>query len=328
MVALLATFALQMGLLIVLWKALTTGSKTGISTPDDIFKDMLEKKLSLLVGTVDQVRDETIWLRRHALTNNSSPTAEPKLNERDTTNNATPAEKSLATLVDEAEDRANPSVANLLAFLALVVYVQEEIRKAVWLSYVAAAYSRILPLFYQTDASVAARPVGVLPLWCRVVVLGAPLLQLVTGCMVLITSMLLSLHPETQQTLVTIVLSNVALSFIVDIGNRVGAMLASQQQIAASLPPVLQKHSHGGISDPALCTALGQPQQADVSASRNVCGHCFMNVVGFCSCNLSSWPQTLALSCTGLLFVLIMIMLPLFFCFPIRDGLCQSLTLG
>jgi hypothetical protein len=57
-VALLATFALQMGLLILLWKALTTGSKTGISTPDDILKDIeLEKKLSLLAGTVDQVRD-------------------------------------------------------------------------------------------------------------------------------------------------------------------------------------------------------------------------------------------------------------------------------
>jgi len=126
----------------------------------------------------------------------------------------------------------DPSPVNLLAFLALAVYVHEEVRKAVWLSYTAAAYSGILPSFYQIPASLVARPDVQLRLWHKLCIAVAPIMQFLTACLVLASSLALTFTDETQTSIVTIILSNVALSFIVDLDNRIGAMLASQDQTA------------------------------------------------------------------------------------------------
>lgn len=127
----------------------------------------------------------------------------------------------------------DPSLVNLLTFLTMVVYVHDEVRKAVWLSYVAAAYSGILPSFYHTSASSAARPVAQLRLWHKLCIVVAPVLQFVTACTVLVSSLALCFTDETQTSIVTIILSNVALSFIVDLDNRIGGMLASQEQVTS-----------------------------------------------------------------------------------------------
>jgi hypothetical protein len=303
-VALLATFTLQMGLLVVLWQAITNGSTTGIPSPEaDISQEKLDEKLELLADSIDKTRNDLMVevksLRCNVLMKNSLPltldsagSAKDDDSKPSTTSPSVTSDDSVVQALKAAGSYLkihphDPSAANLLAFLALVVYVQDEIRRAVLLCYVAAAYTGILPSFYQTNVSAAARPAAILPFWCRVFIAVAPLLQFLTGCMVLLTSLALSFYPETQQTLASIVLTNVALSFILDLDNRIGAMLASQQHIGS-----LHQKQAATADAPLAHIAHDDSMLGSVAATEalrsqrwhfwgNLCGHCYMSVVGF-----------------------------------------------
>jgi hypothetical protein len=126
---------------------------------------------------------------------------------------------------------SDPSFVNLMAFLVLAVYVHEEIVKAVRLGYLTAVFAGILPAFFSSDQAAGADvAVGMTPrvLSCfgKSVMLFAPVLQLLTCFMVLTSSMALGFVQETQVSRVAIILSNVALTFILDVDNRIGSILA------------------------------------------------------------------------------------------------------
>jgi len=129
----------------------------------------------------------------------------------------------------------DPSFVNLLALLALLIYAHEEVRKAVWLSYVSAACTGLLPHFYATPLSTASFATCRAALVWRFFMLLAPILQMLTALMVLISSVALTFNTETQNSIIQIIVSNVALTYILDLDNRVGAMLANQHQ-AAGMP--------------------------------------------------------------------------------------------
>jgi hypothetical protein len=129
----------------------------------------------------------------------------------------------------------DPSFVNLLALLALLIYAHEEVRKAVWLSYVSAACTGLLPHFYATPLSTASFATCRSALVWRFSMLLAPILQMLTALMVLISSVALTFNTETQNSTIQIIVSNVALTYILDLDNRVGAMLANQHQ-AAGMP--------------------------------------------------------------------------------------------
>jgi len=182
----------------------------------------------------------------------------------------------------------DPSLVNLLTFLAMVVYVHDEVRKAVWLSYVAAAYSGILPSFYQTSASSGACPTAQLRLWHKLCIIAAPVLQFVTACTVLVSSLALTFTHETQTSIVTIILSNVALSFIVDLDNRIGGMLASQEQVtsyATATESGVQPVCTDGVSDdsthgpPGNCVN-GREGNGVGSVCVDILGYCYMSLIG------------------------------------------------
>jgi len=59
MVAVLATFALQMGLLILLWQAFTMGSKTGFSTPEDVKR---EGQMNEMKAKINNIVKQVEWL--------------------------------------------------------------------------------------------------------------------------------------------------------------------------------------------------------------------------------------------------------------------------
>jgi len=78
-------------------------------------------------------------------------------------------------------DGLDPSLVNLLALLALLIYAHEEVRKAAWLSYMAAACTGLLPDFYATDLSTASFATCRAALVWRVFMLLAPLMQMLTA---------------------------------------------------------------------------------------------------------------------------------------------------
>ena len=88
--------------------------------------------------------------------------------------------------------------------------------------------------------------------------------------MVLMSSLALTFFPDTQASIVSIVLSNVALSFIVDLDNRVGVMLASQQQVAAS----------GQESKDTAWNGCGMVHHDGQQIWHNLCGYLYMSIVG------------------------------------------------
>lgn len=174
----------------------------------------------------------------------------------------------------------SPILVNVLACLALATYVHHEVMQAIWLGCVSAACCGILPAFYTTDL---CRRVycGRLGVCKKVVMLAAPVLQQVAAIAVLVSSMGLTFITETQSSVVLIILGNVALSFILDLDNRVGVMLKTQamrdsdRQLISPTRPL--KRARGGLKHLA--------QYADVWAASGVCirfwGHVYTALLGF-----------------------------------------------
>jgi hypothetical protein len=180
-----------------------------------------------------------------------------------------------------------PLIVNVLAFLALAIYVHQETMQAIWLGHVSAACCGILPAFYVTELS---RGVGVsrLGICGRVMLLVAPVLQHMTGLAVLTSSMALTFIRETQASVVSIVLTNVALSFILDLDNRVGAMLCSQEMRArrsgwappASFTCCGRRCACSGLKCPACSMPCFTRVGTGVFACTQFWGHVYLALLG------------------------------------------------
>lgn len=300
---LLFCFALQVGLLLLVWQALMDGSATTVATSNSE-----TDKLWMGVG---QVQRQVCWLNKHAARNTSVPanailgcTSEGYDGWRDCLRlvkdftmhnrkwgrlrvkceNCTKAQDACALsrlgsiqashrtyiagllypeymtgpadcapgdtechLPPEMPDTADldmlfgerklsPAYVNLLTFLALAVYVHHEVARAIWLGYVSALCAGVLPAFYK-GAGMPSSTTAVCGACVKVVLLCAPIMQAFTGLMVLVTSMALTFVKETQSSIIAIVLSNVALTFVLDLDNKIGEILAAQGSVANVWPP-------------------------------------------------------------------------------------------
>jgi hypothetical protein len=120
-------------------------------------------------------------------------------------------------------------VVNLITLLAIAVFVHDEVRRAVNLCHTAAVVAGILPVFYTTGKTQGLIKSTLHWLLC-IVVLCAPVLQMITALLVLLSASVLSITQEMQASSIQVVLNSVALGFVLEIDNRVGHMIAAQQQ--------------------------------------------------------------------------------------------------
>jgi len=338
--AMLFTFALQFGLLILLWQGLIRGSATAISDESP--------ETDKLWHQMGQLQRQVCWLNHHAVLNTTKPPADEvgcslawprrgcgqsrenypdyqdamkcvKLivmgpSKRKQLNEALSSSKcrkftrlssSLqahafglafpSTLLKQSDFRTmshggwvdeqqglnvsshqecmgrllppegqDPFFVNLLALLALLIYAHEEVRKAVWLSYVSAACTGLLPHFYATPLSTASFATCRAALVWRFFMLLAPIVQMLTALMVLISSVALTFNTETQNSIIQIIVSNVALTYILDLDNRVGAMLANQHQ-AAGMP-----HNPEDFSPPVAAAIANRKQKGRLQSIPSV----------------------------------------------------------
>jgi hypothetical protein len=121
-------------------------------------------------------------------------------------------------------------VVNLIALLAIAVFVHDEVRRAVNLCHTAAAVAGILPSFYATSSTKNLNKAQVHSLLC-IPVLCAPLFQLLIALLVLLSASMLFITQEMQASSIQVVLNSVALGFVLEIDNKVGHMIAAQQQL-------------------------------------------------------------------------------------------------
>lgn len=168
-----------------------------------------------------------------------------------------------------------PTLVNVLACLALAVYVHQDTMQALWLGCVSAACCGMLPAFYVTDVCTGVN-CGSMCWWRKVVMLAAPVLQQVAAIAVLLSSMGLTFITETQASVVSIILGNVALSFILDLDNRVGVMLHTQALRNSCNPAVRLKWANAfGRAKPS-----GPCCQVQTWCTR-FWGHVYMALLGF-----------------------------------------------
>jgi hypothetical protein len=195
---------------------------------------------------------------------------------------------------------ADPSLANLLAILVLAVYAQDEARRAVWLGYVAAALSGILPSFYNKLSLTTVRPpnflaVGSVAWPLCVIALAAPLLQFLVVVLMLLSSVAFSLTKEGQTSIIAIIINAAALTFLLDLDNKVGVVLRSQHQQwdrmqqgegpMALTAQQLPKHNPGHWTQSLMKFAAGLNKCGCIGQQRGLmwrkfAGHVFFSVLG------------------------------------------------
>ena len=172
---------------------------------------------------------------------------------------------------------ADPSLANMLVILAVAIYAQEEARRAAWLGYVAAALAGILPSFYHKPGVTTPRPVtyfakGSVGWPFCLLALTAPLVQFLVVLFLLLSSAALSLVQEAQTSILSIVVNAVALTFILELDNKVGAVLLAQQKHWDKM----QQAGRDSTNDV-------DQQPSDVQQSlvwRKCAGHMYFSVLG------------------------------------------------
>jgi uncharacterized membrane protein YhaH (DUF805 family) len=108
--------------------------------------------------------------------------------------------------------------------------------------------------------------------------LSAPVLQLTTALLVLLSASMLQLIPETQASSIQVVLNSVALGFILEVDNKVGQMIAAQHELwaAAHAPQSSMAHSYaakGSVVNGGL-----------VRCFTSSMGHAYFAVVGLLLC--------------------------------------------
>jgi hypothetical protein len=160
-------------------------------------------------------------------------------------------------------------IVNILAFLAIAVFVHDEVRRAARLCQIAAVVAGILPAFFSTGNTARVEKRHWL-LCCAV--LCAPLLQLLTALMVLLSASLLSITQENQASNIQVVLNSVALGFVLEVDNKMGDMIASQQtRLAASRAPSQGMFKSASMSMRECCRS---------SVLRSCMGHAYFALAG------------------------------------------------
>eukprot|EP00775_Hariotina_reticulata_P003601 gene3601-3866_t len=121
----------------------------------------------------------------------------------------------------------------IVAFIALVIAVHDEVRRALRLCTVAAALTLILPEFFGRD-SYRVPAEKKLPKLHGTLVLVTPVLQLLVALAVLLTGGALFLFEVTTMDRITIITNSVALCFVLELDNKVGAIMRAQMLWHAS----------------------------------------------------------------------------------------------
>jgi hypothetical protein len=156
-------------------------------------------------------------------------------------------------------------VVNLLAVMAVAVFVRDEVRRAATLCHTAAAVAGILPAFYTMSSSEGLCK-SHLHWWQCLVVLCAPVLQLIIALLVLLSASMLSITQEMQASSIQVVLNSVALGYILEIDNKVGQMVAAQQ--------------HHWTTDHRVSSSLASGAFGHGSRLTSCLGHVYFSVVG------------------------------------------------
>jgi hypothetical protein len=114
-----------------------------------------------------------------------------------------------------------------MAFIALVIAVHDEIRRAVKLCTVAAALTGILPEFFGREKYWVPAEKK-LPKLHGALVLVTPVLQLLVALAVLLTGGVLFLFEAATTDRISIITNSVALCFVLELDNKVGAIVRAQ----------------------------------------------------------------------------------------------------
>jgi hypothetical protein len=174
-------------------------------------------------------------------------------------------------------------VVNLLALMAIAIFVHDEVRRAAALSHTAAIVTGLLPHFFaangtvpQTAQQCTAHLRSVHWLF-NIIMLSAPVLQLITALLVLLTASMLSIKPETASS-IQVVINSFALGFILEVDNRIGQLPAAQHEhwAAAHAPENSMARSNaakGSVVDGIACSCFTKRM-----------GHAYFAVIGLLLC--------------------------------------------
>jgi hypothetical protein len=121
----------------------------------------------------------------------------------------------------------DPTSFIIMAFIALVIAVHDEIRRAVKLCTVAAALTGILPEFFGREKYWVPAEKK-LPKLHGALVLVTPVLQLLVALAVLLTGGVLFLFEAATSDRISIITNSVALCFVLELDNKVGAIVRAQ----------------------------------------------------------------------------------------------------
>ena len=119
---------------------------------------------------------------------------------------------------------------NLFALLTLAVFAHDEAVRGARLCLVAAACAGIVPPFVDVLLALdndEPKPREQLPACVLALILALPLAQVFVACAVLLGNALL-LVPDNQTSTLAVVVNAVALGFVLELDNKVGALLAQQ----------------------------------------------------------------------------------------------------
>ncbi|WIA31461.1 hypothetical protein OEZ86_002356 [Tetradesmus obliquus] len=121
----------------------------------------------------------------------------------------------------------DPTSFIIMAFIALVIAVHDEIRRAIKLCTVAAALTGILPAFFGRERYWVPAEKK-LPKLQGALVLITPVLQLLVALAVLLTGGVLFLFEAATTDRISIITNSVALCFVLELDNKVGAIVRAQ----------------------------------------------------------------------------------------------------
>lgn len=127
---------------------------------------------------------------------------------------------------DDPDDPS--SFPNLLALLALTVYVHDEAMRSYWLAYVAAACVGVVPRLFNTRRVDTISNIQHANTAKLLLLLFVPLSQLLVACAVLFTGSALFLTANDQENTLSIIFNAVALGFVLEVDNKLGAILGLQ----------------------------------------------------------------------------------------------------
>lgn len=119
----------------------------------------------------------------------------------------------------------------MFSYLVMVVVTFNEVRQALNLLMYSVAKSGLLPEFYRPSASgVVPEAYEKLPWWSRAFVVAAPVVQLFVAFVLSSCGGALFLCTDMQDKRAAIIFNAVALSFILELDDKIGSVMLSEQQ--------------------------------------------------------------------------------------------------